>query len=369
MNPFTEFFKGIFSTSQWPARWHCGYWSGFHGWLYIISDLMIWTAYFLIPILIINYFTQKKEKIRFKKVYLLFAAFILLCGTTHFLDAMMFWIPMYRFNGLVRLLTGIVSLMTVYYLVKALPQLSVQKTNVELENEIALRKVAEQKLEEANRGLKAFASIASHDLQEPLRKIAVFTSMLDERDNNNLDNTSKEYIKKIMLSSQRMQSLVKDILTLSSLNEGIALIPVDLNNPLKNAVENLELKIRETNATIKTGRLPVVKGNENYLAQLFYNLIGNGLKFSKTIPKIEITAETNHQYSYIHVKDNGIGIRQENYDKIFESLQRLHSKTEYEGNGLGLAICKKIADLHHATISVSSKENEGTIFTIRFENS
>src|SRR5687767_10007153 len=98
MNQVVEFFRHLFDTSSWPARWKCGYWSDFHGWLYIISELMIWIAYFLIPLIIINYFSKKRASIKFRKVYLLFASFILLCGSTHFFDAMMFWIPMYRFN-------------------------------------------------------------------------------------------------------------------------------------------------------------------------------------------------------------------------------------------------------------------------------
>src|SRR5688500_13756655 len=112
MQELKEFFSGLFSTSEWPPRWICGYWYDFHGWLYIISELMVWTAYFLIPLLIINYVYKKQTGIKFKKVYFLFASFILLCGSTHFFDALMFWVPMYRFNALLRLVTGIVSLAT-----------------------------------------------------------------------------------------------------------------------------------------------------------------------------------------------------------------------------------------------------------------
>ena len=123
---------------------------------------------------------------RFRKVYLLFATFILLCGSTHFLDALMFWVPMYRFNAVVRLATGIVSIFTVYHLFKILPTIFQQKTSVELEREIKLRKEAEQKLEESNKSLEAFAYIASHDLQEPLRKISTFTNLFIKKMKTNL---------------------------------------------------------------------------------------------------------------------------------------------------------------------------------------
>lgn len=366
MNQVTEFFSGIFSSREWPARWHCGYWSEFHGWLYIISDLMIWLAYFLIPIIIINYFTRKKEKIRYQKVYLLFAAFILLCGTTHFVDAVMFWLPMYRLNGLIRLLTGITSLLTVYYLVKALPQLFTQKTNVELENEIILRKEAEGKLEKMNSGLKTFAAIASHDLKEPLRKISIFTSMLLDRNLENFDDRSTEYVAKISNASHRMQILIQDILTLSSSNEDVDMEPVKLNDAILPALENLEWVIRDKTAIIEIDDLPTISGNKNLLTQLFYNLLNNGMKFCKRTPFIHISSEKKNDYFWIHVSDNGIGISEENYLKIFDSLHRLHPQSEYEGHGLGLAICKKIVDTHHGLLTVSSKENEGTTFSIRF---
>ncbi|MEO5683908.1 MAG: PAS domain S-box protein [Chitinophagaceae bacterium] len=144
MHQLTEFFENLFSISDWPPRWHCGRWSDFHGWLYIISDLLIWTAYFTIPVTIIR-FIARKQDIRFTRLYFLFAAFILACGATHFLDALAFWLPMYRFNALMRLVTGILSWLTVFYLVKYLPLLFSLKSQDALEAEINLRKISEEK--------------------------------------------------------------------------------------------------------------------------------------------------------------------------------------------------------------------------------
>ncbi|SHF81721.1 sensor histidine kinase [Flavisolibacter ginsengisoli] len=368
MNGVIDFFKNLFSTSEWPARWHCGNWTDFHGWLYIISDLMIWLAYFLIPVIIIRYFLKKKTSIRFQAAYLWFAAFILLCGATHFLDAMMFWIPMYRVNALVRFFTGITSLLTVYYLIKVLPQAFSQKTVIELENEITLRKEAEKQLAEANRNLEAFASIASHDLQEPLRKISAFTSLLNDRNNDKFDEPSKRYGEKIIATSARMQLLIRDILTMSSLKTEIELVPTDLNKPIQKALEDLELTIKEKNAIIHIGPMPVVMGNEHYLSQVFYNLIGNGIKFNQQQAEIHINADVVDGYTWVHVADNGIGMKEENYEKIFESFQRLHGKGEYPGTGLGLSITKKIVELHGGIIKVASIEGEGTMFSMRFKN-
>jgi len=366
MDEIIEFFKGLFDYDQWPPRWQCGYWSDFHGWVYIISELMVWTAYFLIPLIIINYFYKKKTNIRFRKVYLLFATFILLCGSTHFLDALMFWIPMYRFNAVVRLATGVVSLFTVYHLFKVLPDLFKQKTNVELEREIRKREVAERKLEEANRGLQAFAYVASHDLQEPLRKIRMFSGMLYEANAGSFDERSKGYTEKIISSSQRMQSLITDVLSLSTISEEIELKPVNMNAVVNRAIEDLDIRISEKQAIIEVDPLPEVKGHDTYLTQLFFNLISNGLKFNDKTPVIKVSGEERGDKVFIAVSDNGIGMEREDLQKIFEAFQRLHGKVEYEGTGIGLAIVKKIVDVHQGKIEVNSEVGKGTTFTIEF---
>src|SRR6202042_3446443 len=114
------FFERLFDSADWPPRWHCGNWTDFHGWLYIISDLLIWSAYFAIPVVIIKYISRKHDA-GFIRLYFLFAAFILACGATHFLDAMAFWVPLYRFNALLLLVTGILSWVTVINIIKILP--------------------------------------------------------------------------------------------------------------------------------------------------------------------------------------------------------------------------------------------------------
>ena len=144
MDQLTEFIKNLFSTADWPPRWHCGRWTDFHGWLYILSDFSIWAAYFTIPVTIIR-FIARKQDMRFMRLYFLFAAFILACGATHFLDALAFWLPLYRLSALMRLVTAVVSWITVFYLVKHLPLLFSLKSQGALEAEINLRKISEEK--------------------------------------------------------------------------------------------------------------------------------------------------------------------------------------------------------------------------------
>jgi len=153
MDQLTDFFKKLFDTSDFPPRWHCGRWSEFHGWLYIVSDLLIWSAYFTIPLIIIKYLTKKQDA-RFLRLYVLFAAFILACGATHFLDAITFWIPLYRLNAFVKFITGVVSWITVWYLFKYLPVAFSQKSVETLEKEIEQRKKAEEEVRLLNERLE-----------------------------------------------------------------------------------------------------------------------------------------------------------------------------------------------------------------------
>jgi two-component system, chemotaxis family, sensor kinase Cph1 len=364
MKPVADFFKGLFDSQLWPARWYCGYWSDFHGWLYILSDLMIWIAYFLIPVIIFNYVSRRKQVIKYPGIYLLFGAFILLCGSTHFLDASMFWVPMYRLNALVRFLTAVVSLMTVYFLIKILPEAFKQKTSVELEREIGRRELAELKLAEANRDLEAFASIASHDLQEPLRKIKTFSSLLYEANTGNFTLESRELTEKIIHSAERMQELVNDVLSLSILSELITPGAVEIKKVISNALNDLEIKIREKAASIHVGDIPPVWGNANYLTQLFLNLISNAIKFNLRKPVISISGEQLGDRVMIYIRDNGIGIGEKDIKRIFEPFTRLNAKSDFEGSGIGLTICRKIVEIHKGSIHVRSNPEEGTTFTI-----
>ena len=364
MHQVTEFFKGLFATDKWPPRWNCGSWTSFHGWLYILSDLTIWVAYFLIPIIILNYLGKKKNGIKFQKVYLLFAAFILFCGMTHFLDAVMFWIPMYRLNALVRFVTGVVSMLTVYYLLKILPQAFRQKSNLELEREVARRIKAEESLAEANASLTSFAYIASHDLQEPLRKIRAFSSQVHDGYSNVLGEHGNELVEKIRRSASRMQTMTTDILNLSAYTDRINMSMISIPEAVRMAITDLESKIAESGARVTVGIIPDVYGNLSYLSHLFLNLISNSIKFSDKQPVIKIWGEAHAGMVSIYVEDNGIGIEESGQQKIFLAFQKMHGKHEYEGSGLGLAICKRIVDIHHGHLSVSSVPGEGSTFIV-----
>jgi len=172
MNQVLDFFRRLFDYSDWPPRWHCGKWTEFHGWLYIISDVLTWSAYFAIPVIILRYISRKKHA-QFIRIYYLFAAFILSCGATHLLDAIAFWIPAYRLNALVRLITAIISWATVFSLVRLLPTIFSQKTQKDLETELARRKEAEEEMLQLNAALEK-------KLTEERAEILAYKYALDE---------------------------------------------------------------------------------------------------------------------------------------------------------------------------------------------
>lgn len=230
-------------------------------------------------------------------------------------------------------------------------------TKKELENKVA-------ELNRVNKDLEHFAYIASHDLQEPIRKISNYFSLLCISLEGKLDEKSEGLKEKILSSTQRAQRLVNDLLTLSMLNENLVLGPVDLNSLLKDVLDDMEMRITEKQARVEVELLPKVLGVHSYLVQLFLNFLSNSLKFSKVPPVIRISSSTEARFAKIHIEDNGIGMEQQHLTKIFEAFQRLHPKHKYEGTGIGLAICQKIVQAHNGKIEVKSQAGVGTVFTV-----
>lgn len=234
-------------------------------------------------------------------------------------------------------------------------------------------------LERSNTDLQQFASVASHDLQEPLRKIQMFSKLIQEIFEDDPANDAVRYVDKIIHSANRMRSLITDILNYSRLSASDSTFHfTDLRELIQGTLDDFELTIKEKSATIRLGELPVLQIIPGQIRQVFQNLIGNSLKFSKPSvpPEITITSETiakrsfmsmpqiNGPYHAIRIVDNGIGFDPQFATNIFNLFQRLHSKDKFEGTGIGLAITKKIIEKHHGLIRADSRENEGASFTI-----
>jgi len=235
-----------------------------------------------------------------------------------------------------------------------------------------------QTLEASNHDLQQFASVASHDLQEPLRKIQMFSNFL-QRNGGNLTNEQKAHLEKITGSADRMKSLIIDILNYSRLSaDNGEFLPTDLNTVLRELLDDFELMIEDKKASVLYSNLPVLEVIRGQIRQVFQNLISNSLKFSKddVPPVIKITSSyvasksftsrkvANGPFCLLTIEDNGIGFEEKYSGIIFSLFQRLHPKDSFEGTGIGLAITKKIIEKHHGLIQVRSIVGAGTMFMI-----
>lgn len=229
-------------------------------------------------------------------------------------------------------------------------------------------------LEHTNQELRDFTNIASHDLQEPLRKIQTFGELLQERCAPNLDAQGADYVRRMQDAARRMQALVAELLVYSRLtSRAQPFSRVDLTQVTQQVLADFDMLIEEKEAQVHLTPLPTVEGDQIQLSQLMQNLVGNALKFHKKdrSPVVHIyspqkdAASTRNGFCEICVEDEGIGFEPKYTDRIFQPFQRLHGRDQYEGTGMGLAICRKIVDRHGGTIHVESTPNVGTKFTIR----
>lgn len=254
--------------------------------------------------------------------------------------------------------------------------------NEELERQVSERtrelKIMNKQLQRSNSDLAQFASVASHDLQEPLRKVQMYCDRILQEPHNKA--VYDKFLPRIIAASSRMSQLIKDVLHYAQIPDGTEVMEdVDLNNVFDTVVSDFEVMIKEKNARVTADHLPPVRGNETQLRQLFANLINNSIKFSSGTPEIHITGtilrknellsnykNVTESYPYVELKftDNGVGFEQKYATQVFEIFQRLQDRSVYGGTGIGLAVCKKIVENHHGIINVVSEPGVGSTFTV-----
>jgi len=221
-----------------------------------------------------------------------------------------------------------------------------------------------EELARSNEELEQFAYVASHDLQEPLRKVASYTQLLERRYKGRLDSKADVFITSIVDGARRMQALVRDLLTYSRTGtEEMSSKPSDVSNVMRSALANLETMIQETGAVVTHDHLPTLKVNPTRMGQLLQNLIANAIKFhGKETSRVHISVEQKSDEWVFSVRDNGIGIEPRNSERIFQIFRRANARSTYPGTGIGLAICKKIIERHGGRIWVESKLGKGSTF-------
>lgn len=379
------FFSQLFQADFMPHGM-CYLWRPDVLWLNVISDGLIAAAYFAIPVLLVE-LVRRRKHLTFHWMFWMFAAFILLCGSTHLLSIVIVWKPIYRFDGFIKLLTGVASITTAIVLLKLMPQIlaiplpeelaavnralaqqvainrkteqDLRNLNDELERRVAERTAA---LERSNQDLSQFAYVASHDLQEPLRMISNYTQLLERRYASQMSEEARSFMRFAVEGARRMEDLVTDLLTYAQIDrEAKPLQELDVRKSVDNAIRALEHVLEKEQAEIIVDPLPVVLGDEAQVSQVFQNLISNSLKYRSTErPRIHIWAvpgSSSKEWRFF-VKDNGAGFDMQFRPRLFHMFQRLESRQP--GTGIGLALCKKIVQHHGGRIDIESRVGLGT---------
>jgi two-component system, chemotaxis family, sensor kinase Cph1 len=369
---FIDFFSDIFSTKYWPARWHCGKWSDFHGWLYIISDLMIWAAYFAIPLLLFRLITKRSD-LPFTRIFWLFIAFILLCGLTHLMDAVIFWWPAYRLSAVIRLVAGVVSLFTVVALYKILPFIFTLRTAQQLQDEVEQRKKAEEearfqaleleKSREVIRVKDEFVNLASHELKTPLTSLRGYIQLLQMRAVNT-DAQNREILTKAANQTIKLTNLINDLFYVSKMQMGLESLTqskFNISEVIAECCEHFALE----NKDIVTKPLDdiYVQGDREKIKKVLFNLLENAFKYSPLNSRVILDVKKVNGRVNVSVEDFGPGVEKDKLPHLFERYYRVeHTSQNYSGMGLGLYICAQYIHMHGGTIGVESKPGKGSIF-------
>lgn len=345
MNPFAL----LFDTTDFPARWHCGMWTQLHGWVHIVSDVAIFFAYAFISSLLLL-LLLRRQRIPFPRILGLFVVFIACCGLTHLNEAVIFWQPVYRWAGLVKLVTALVSVLTACAMVLVIPQVQRLRTPAELEQEVERRTAL---LQQSNDDLESFAYVASHDLKAPLRAVDNLSAWLEEDLADRLQPDEAEKMQLLRGRVRRMEMLLDDLLSYSRATRAVhAVEEVDVAELVREVCAaqlqipaSFEVEVAPDLPTLTTARTP--------LEQIFRNLIANAVKHhDRDRGTITIrSAPHAHGFSF-SVSDDGPGIPPEQRERVFGLFKTLRPRDEVEGSGIGLSLVQRLVKRYFGEVSV-----------------
>jgi signal transduction histidine kinase/CheY-like chemotaxis protein len=365
-----DFFTKFFDTSDFPARWNCGNWSDFLGWLHVLSDVAIFAAYFAIPAVLI-FFVRKRDDFPFSNLFWLFGGFILACGTTHLIEAIIFWNPIYRVAGAMKLFTAVISWATVIVLVRYTPQIlhlpSLAATNERLRESEAAALAASQSKSE-------FLANMSHEIRTPMAAILGYADVLlghlKDPDNRNCVMIMKR-------NGEHLLGLINDILDLSRIEAGK--LDIDLQQcKLPQLVADIQslMQVRATEKKLAfhvefEGLVPqTIQTDPTRLRQVLINLIGNAIKFTaegEVRLRVKLVGSADPPVVEFAIIDTGIGITAEQQGRLFKPFSQADTSVtrKYGGSGLGLAISQRLVKMLLGEIELESEYGQGSTFLVR----
>ncbi|MEN7549658.1 HAMP domain-containing sensor histidine kinase [Rapidithrix thailandica] len=374
MEQVVDFLKKLFLAESWPPRWICGTWTEFHGWLYIFSNLAIWAAYFTIPLILFYFIKQRKHELPFVRVFWLFILFILACGTTHLMDALLFYYPAYRLSGLILFITALVSWGTIVGLAKVMPQALALKSPIQLEEIIQERTYELEKLSlslaHQNEQLNEFRDITSHNLRSPVSNLVSLIQLYEDE-----KNPAKQqlYVRKLRSVSNQLMVVLDELHSVVKVTKdhGLHYEELQFENVLYEVTRNLTNQINHANAqiTYDFSVCPSIFYPKIYLENILLNLLSNALKYRSPhrAPEIHLSSARQNGEVVFSCKDNGLGLDMQKYgDKVFKLYKTFHRRKD--ARGLGLFLTKSQVESMGGRISLESKVGQGTVFTIIFQS-
>ena len=368
------FLKSLFDTSDFPARWNCGNWTSLHGSVHIGADLAIAAAYAMIPLALARYYWVKRTELAFPKILWLFALFIFSCGSTHLIEAIIFYHPIYRFSALLKVTTAIASWATVVGIIRIAPLAlelpGLRRVNGQLQDLLILNEETRAALEQSNRDLEDFTRVVTHDLRNPISGTLLLAELAKESAQAGDHATTTHQIEILVDSLRQMSLFVTELHTETICRDKSAQFSiVSLSEVIDRVRNRFASLIESSRARIVCADLPSVVGNPTMLVQLFSNLIDNAIKYrSDDDPVIEIQADSDGARLSVRVSDNGRGIPVRDRAMVFEQAARAGNSDGVIGSGLGLALCRKIMTDHLGSIELAGDSSAGTTFQLVFHN-
>ncbi len=362
---------------DWWYRWwnapfmphgHCYLWRPAVLWTHVLSDALIAISYYSIPVILLL-FLRRRTDVPFHRLMVVFAIFILACGTTHLLDIINVWEPLYRLQAVVKVVTAAVSVLAVILLIPAVPHAlrlpSLAATNRQLEQ-------TAEELRRRNHDLAQFAYVASHDLQEPLRMVTLNLDVLERRLGSDLDERSSQHIAFAREGADRMRALLDGLLSFGLIDDmPPARSSVDPQPAVVSALASVRAELDAAGGTITVDPLPPLPSPTEHLALLFHHLFTNGIRFRAPdrILRIRVVADDKGERIRVRVIDNGIGIEPAHRQAVFRMFHRLHERGRYPGIGVGLASVRRIVERNGGSVAIIDGDAGGIAVEFSFPRS